>query len=230
MVLPVGGRYHECIGRGLEAVRHFRRLIVRRHLATALLAAIACGGVPGEAVPLLDYQVVVPPAFQARQPSSSMRLAEFTVPESGAPPAEVVVYYFGEGQGGSVEANIARWSAQFTGPDGSPVAPRLATAEGTAFPTTVASTRVPMHAASGSDAPRPRPTRRSWPRSSRRPAEWSSRSGRGPRASGGWTEVSPPSPQREFGRVTHTQRSTALASPVGRKWRVRFVAVSLAAR
>jgi len=67
-----------------------------------------------------------------------MRLAEFTVPESGAPPAEVVVYYFGEGQGGSVEANIARWSAQFTGPDGSPVAPRLATAEGTAFPTTVA--------------------------------------------------------------------------------------------
>ena len=89
-------------------------------------------------MPLLDYQVVVPPAFQARQPSSSMRLAEFTVPESGAPPAEVVVYYFGEGQGGSVEANIARWSAQFTGADGSSVAPRLATAQGTAFPTTVA--------------------------------------------------------------------------------------------
>lgn len=111
---------------------------MRRHLATVLLAATACGGIPGEAVPLLDYQVVVPPAFQARPASSSMRLAEYTVSGDDAGPAEVVVYYFGEGQGGSVDANIARWSAQFTGPDGSPVTPRIATREGTAFPTTVA--------------------------------------------------------------------------------------------
>ena len=32
--------------------------------------------------------------------------------------AECAVYFFGTGQGGSVEANLERWAQQFTGPDG----------------------------------------------------------------------------------------------------------------
>jgi hypothetical protein len=67
-----------------------------------------------------------------------MRLAEYAVPDAGAGPAEVIVFYFGEGQGGSVDANIARWSAQFTGPGGTTVTPRIANAQGTSFATTVA--------------------------------------------------------------------------------------------
>jgi hypothetical protein len=38
-----------------------------------------------------------------------MRLATYQVPEGG----ECGVYYFGQGQGGSVEANIDRWIGQF---------------------------------------------------------------------------------------------------------------------
>lgn len=41
--------------------------------------------------------------------SAPMRAATYTVQD-----AECVVYYFGPGQGGSVEANIARWNGQFT--------------------------------------------------------------------------------------------------------------------
>ena len=38
-----------------------------------------------------------------------MRAATYQVGDS-----ECVVYFFGQGQGGSVEANLARWSGQFT--------------------------------------------------------------------------------------------------------------------
>ena len=43
-----------------------------------------------------------------------MRAATYTVQD-----AECVVYFFGHGQGGSVEANITRWKSQFT-VDGQP--------------------------------------------------------------------------------------------------------------
>lgn len=48
-----------------------------------------------------------------------MRLAQWEVPgEAGAGPAEVVIFYFGEGSGGSVEDNLERWFGQFEQPDG----------------------------------------------------------------------------------------------------------------
>lgn len=62
-------------------------------------------------------QLVVPKAWKESPPSSSMRLAQFTVTGAGGP-AELVVYYFGGG-GGSVEANLDRWYGQFQQPDGS---------------------------------------------------------------------------------------------------------------
>jgi hypothetical protein len=45
-----------------------------------------------------------------------MRLATYTA----APGAECGVYYFGPGQGGSVEANMDRWVGQFLQADGKP--------------------------------------------------------------------------------------------------------------
>jgi hypothetical protein len=60
-----------------------------------------------------------PPEWKSRQPASSMRVAEFTLPKApgDAEDGELVVYYFG-GTGGSVEANIERWIGQMQQPPG----------------------------------------------------------------------------------------------------------------
>ncbi len=52
--------------------------------------------------------------------SSPMRLAQFTLPraEGDVEDAELVVFYFG-GSGGTVEANLQRWTGQMVQPDGS---------------------------------------------------------------------------------------------------------------
>ncbi len=53
-------------------------------------------------------------------PSSNMRVAQYKLPraEGDAADASLVVYYFGEGQGGSTEANLDRWIGQMEQPDG----------------------------------------------------------------------------------------------------------------
>jgi hypothetical protein len=62
------------------------------------------------------------PASWITQPARSMRVATYTVPDgAGAAAGECAVYYFGPQQGGSVDANVARWAGQF---DGSPAAKR----------------------------------------------------------------------------------------------------------
>jgi hypothetical protein len=50
-----------------------------------------------------------------------MRQAQFLLPrvEGDGADGELVVFYFGPGQGGSVDANIDRWVGQFGQPDGS---------------------------------------------------------------------------------------------------------------
>ena len=61
-----------------------------------------------------------PPAgWVAKPPASSMRIAEFTLPKTGADSedAALTVYFFG-GQGGSVQANLDRWIGQMSQPDG----------------------------------------------------------------------------------------------------------------
>jgi hypothetical protein len=50
------------------------------------------------------------------QPGSSMRVATYKVPAAkAAEPGEVAVFFFGPGQGGSIDANVERWSRQFEG-------------------------------------------------------------------------------------------------------------------
>ena len=49
-----------------------------------------------------------------------MRKAQYRLPGSGgAGDATLVVYHFGPGGGGGVEANLERWAGQFEQPDGS---------------------------------------------------------------------------------------------------------------
>jgi hypothetical protein len=111
---------------------------MRRFVLSALVLCAACDAADRQEIMLLDYRASVPAVLEARPPSSTMRLAEFVVRRDDDAQAEVVVYYFGEGQGGDADANIARWTAQFTAVDGGPVQPRVSQAEGVAFPTTVA--------------------------------------------------------------------------------------------
>jgi hypothetical protein len=62
----------------------------------------------------------VPKDWKAVEPSSSMRMAQW----SYARESEIVVFYFGAGQGGSVEANLDRWYGQFEQADGKPTRER----------------------------------------------------------------------------------------------------------
>ena len=109
-------------------------------LPTLLLAiAPAVLGAQGKAVTLLGYQTSAPATWTSRAPSSSMRLAEFiTPPADGSAPAEIVVYFFGKGQGGNIEANTTRWKSQFSNPDGSPVIEKISRDGTGLFPITFA--------------------------------------------------------------------------------------------
>lgn len=56
------------------------------------------------------------PAGWSAGPARPMRVATYAIPAArGAEPGECGVYYFGKGEGGGVEENIARWSQQFQG-------------------------------------------------------------------------------------------------------------------
>jgi len=57
-----------------------------------------------------------PPASWKSEGARPMRAATYMVDG-----AECVVYFFGAGQGGSIEANVERWKGQFRQPDGKPV-------------------------------------------------------------------------------------------------------------
>jgi hypothetical protein len=61
-----------------------------------------------------------PPPNWKSEGQRPMRLATYQVAPAAADPegGECGVYYFGEGQGGSVEANIDRWMGQFQQPGG----------------------------------------------------------------------------------------------------------------
>ena len=97
---------------------------------------------PAQTVAFLGYETLVPSGWSARTPSSSMRLAEYTAPARGdTAGAEIIVYFFGAGQGGSVDANLARWKSQFSNPDGAPVSERVVRDSTGAFPLTIASYR-----------------------------------------------------------------------------------------
>jgi hypothetical protein len=63
-----------------------------------------------------------PEGWQEEKPNSNMRVAQYKLPkaEGDSADAELVVYYFGQGQGGSTQANIDRWLNQMQQADGTP--------------------------------------------------------------------------------------------------------------
>ncbi|MCA8962560.1 MAG: hypothetical protein KDC38_18675, partial [Planctomycetes bacterium] len=83
----------------------------------------------------IDQFVLTPPKeWLARRPSSSMRKAELVMPGSVAKEgkerdtsqdATTVLYYFGAGGAGSVDANLARWAGQVKTDDTKPEEERI---------------------------------------------------------------------------------------------------------
>lgn len=135
----------------------------------SLLSAVAAASLLSFAAPLsaqpvagtlLGYTATTPAAWTARTPSSSMRLAEYATAASAG--AEVVVYFFGPGQGGSPDANLARWKSQFSNPSGGAVFERVSRDSTPVAKLTIAEYRGTyargMGAGSAPDAARPNST------------------------------------------------------------------------
>lgn len=69
-----------------------------------------------------ELRLKAPDGWVSERPSSGMRVSQYQLPaaEGDAEAASLVVYYFGAGQGGSVDANLERWIGQMQTPDGRP--------------------------------------------------------------------------------------------------------------
>ncbi|MBX9577037.1 MAG: hypothetical protein K2W97_01005 [Chthoniobacterales bacterium] len=62
-----------------------------------------------------------PDTWKWEVPISPMRKAQLTIPGKNGATALVTFFYFGPGQGGTVQANVDRWAAQFTAIDATPI-------------------------------------------------------------------------------------------------------------
>lgn len=69
-----------------------------------------------------ELKFTVPAGWVEEQRSSSMRVAQYKLPKAATDTedASLVLYYFGQGQGGSTSANIERWAGQIKQADGNP--------------------------------------------------------------------------------------------------------------
>jgi hypothetical protein len=113
--------------------------LLRPGIALVLCVAARTTRAQTPTVTLLGYKTTVPAGWTPRAPSSSMRLAEYSIASpDGSVGAEVIVYFFGKGQGGAVEPNLVRWRGQFSTPDGSPVPEKITRDSTAVFPITIA--------------------------------------------------------------------------------------------
>jgi hypothetical protein len=97
---------------------------MRRTLALLVALAAAAPAAASQAIrsEAAGLRFAVPSEWPRVPAPSDMRAAQFRVPRSGSDPedGELVLFYFGPGQGGSAEQNVERWTGQFTQPDGKP--------------------------------------------------------------------------------------------------------------
>ena len=72
------------------------------------------------ASPFATLKFDAPPDWVPKAPSSSMRVAEWSLPKTAgdAEDAILTLYFFGASQGGNVQANLDRWIGQMAQPDG----------------------------------------------------------------------------------------------------------------
>lgn len=108
-------------------------------LATYGPGVLSAPQVATQPVSFFELESRVPATWARQEPLSSMRLLQMSVPgEAPDAEAELIVFFFGPGQGGDAEANIERWSGQFSTAEGQPVEPRIEAFEVSGFPATLA--------------------------------------------------------------------------------------------
>lgn len=68
-----------------------------------------------------ELRYKIPEGWTVEKPNSDMRAAQYKLPKAAGDneDALLVLYYFGQGQGGPAQANIDRWINQIKQPDGS---------------------------------------------------------------------------------------------------------------
>ena len=111
-------------------------------LAQTIIAGAELRAEQMKQVEFLGLASKLPASWQEEQPSSDMRLAQFVVPGGREDlAANLIVYYFGQGQGGSAEANINRWQSQFSKPGGGVVEPSIEKLEVSGMAVTVVELR-----------------------------------------------------------------------------------------
>jgi hypothetical protein len=86
-----------------------------------LVMLLALDGAHARAESAAGLTWTAPAGWKTEAPRP-MRAATYTVAPAAGDKlgGEVVINYFGPGQGGGVEANIDRWKSQMQGPDGKP--------------------------------------------------------------------------------------------------------------
>lgn len=113
--------------RGRDCARPARRAslvsgILTAALVTTTLAGLGAPPVHAAATPVvIDGLKSTPPSGWKETPSNSpMRFKQFTIPRDKADAfdAELVIFFFGPGQGGGIEANLDRWKKMFEAPEG----------------------------------------------------------------------------------------------------------------
>lgn len=85
------------------------------------LGTAANGGGKGTLVEIDDgLKSTAPESWVLQKPDNKFRIWQFSVPAAGGDKkdAELIVFYFGPGSGGTAKANIERWKGQFEPPQG----------------------------------------------------------------------------------------------------------------
>lgn len=91
---------------------------MRRILTTFAVLALTCPVLAddkGTMVEIDGMKSTAPAAWKKQETKSAMRTAHFKITKAEGEPedSEVIVFFFGKGGGGDVEANIKRWKNQF---------------------------------------------------------------------------------------------------------------------
>lgn len=96
-------------------------------ILTVSLACFLLAPAIGHAQSAAGLRWTVPSGWrtEATQPMRAATYSAAPVPGDTAR-AECGVYFFGQGQGGSIDANLDRWKGQFSGPGGKPAAAQIA--------------------------------------------------------------------------------------------------------
>ncbi len=74
----------------------------------------------GTEVTMDGMKSTAPKGWKDVASTSAMRFKQFTIPKApgDAYDAELVIFFFGPGQGGGVDQNVARWKTMFKPPEG----------------------------------------------------------------------------------------------------------------